>query len=395
MTYRILLPRILQLGRDSRAMIAELLNQLNCSKPLIVTDSQIVKLGFVQELQHLLKQQNITADYFDDTIAEPTASSVEAGADYIARHDYDVLIAIGGGSVIDSTKAMSILSQHGGKCKDYRFPRQVNLQGLPVIALPTTAGTGSEATQFTVITDDQSHEKMLCVGTGFMPVAAVLDYALTLTMPPRTTADTGMDALTHAIEAYVSQKANAYSDVQAIAAMQLIGANLELAYFQPHNQHAHEAMMLAAHLAGVAFNNASVALVHGMSRPIGAFFHVAHGLSNAMLLPLVTAFSSIAAPERYAACAVALGVANTQDNIELAVEKLTEALYSLQHILDVPSLQQLGVEKKDFDRHIYTMAEQAIASGSPANNPRIPSKEDIVQLYQKLWDQYSPTTQNN
>lgn len=391
MTHRILLPRIMQIGHGARHSLPELLTSLHCKVPLIITDSSMVKLGYIQDIQNILRQAELQADYFDDTIAEPTASSIDAGVDYIRKHQYDAIIAVGGGSVIDSAKAMSILGPHGGKIRDYRFPRQVNITGLPLIAVPTTAGTGSEATQFTVISDDHSHEKMLCVGSGFMPIAAVIDYELTLSLPARTTADSGMDALTHAIEAYVSQKANPYSDAQAIAAMQLLGPNLELAYFQPNNHRAREAMMLGASLAGIAFCNASVALVHGMSRPIGAFFHVAHGLSNAMLLPLVTAFSISAAPERYAACAVATGVAHLKDSVDLANQKLIQALYSLKQVLEVPSLQQLGVAKQDFDHQIHTMAEQAIASGSPANNPRIASKEDIVQLYQKLWDQGEPT----
>lgn len=394
MTQRIILPRIMQIGHGARRSIPELVNTLACKSPLIITDNNMVKLGYIQDIQNILAQAELHADYFDDTIAEPTASSIDAGIDYMRKHQYDVIIAVGGGSVIDSAKAMSILSQHGGNIRDYRFPHQVNITGLPLIAVPTTAGTGSEATHFTVITDDQSHEKILCMGQGLMPIAAVIDYELTMSLPARTTADCGMDALTHAIEAYVSQKANPYSDTQAIAAMQLLGPNLELAYFQPNNHKAREAMMLAASLAGIAFCNASVALVHGMSRPIGAFFHVAHGLSNAMLLPVVTAFSVSAAPERYAACAVALGVAHLKDSVDLANQKLIQALYSLKQVLEVPSLQQLGVEKPDFDRHLYAMAEQAIASGSPANNPRIVSKEDIVQLYQKLWDQEQQTIQN-
>lgn len=393
MTHRILLPRIMQVGRGARRSIPELVNNLACTSPLIITDNNMVKLGYIQDIQQILAQANLQADYFDDTVAEPTASSIHAGVDYMQKHQYDVIIAVGGGSVIDSAKAMSILSQHGGNIRDYRFPHQINITGLPLIAVPTTAGTGSEATHFTVITDDQSHEKMLCVGQGLMPIAAVIDYELTMSLPARTTADSGMDALTHAIEAYVSLKANPYSDTQAIAAMQLIGPHLELAYFQPNNQKAREAMMLGASLAGIAFSNASVALVHGMSRPIGAFFNVAHGLSNAMLLPLVTAFSVSAAPERYAACAVALGVAQLKDSVDLANQKLIQALYSLKQVLEVPSLQQLGVEKQDFDHHLYAMAEQAIASGSPANNPRVVSKEDIVQLYQKLWDQEQQTIQ--
>jgi alcohol dehydrogenase class IV len=259
-------------------------------------------------------------------------------------------------------------------------------QGLPVIAVPTTAGTGSEVTRFTIITDETTDEKMLCVGIGFMPVAALIDYKLTISLPPRITADTGIDALTHAIEAYVSKKANPYSDSQAIAAMKLIGPNLRKAYHNGQDQSAREAMMLGSTLAGVAFSNASVALVHGMSRPIGAFFHVPHGLSNAMLLPSVTAYSMIAAAERYADCARAMGVTTIQDSNQIANQKLLIELRALNDELAVPTPEQFGIKRDEFFDVCQTMAEQALASGSPANNPIEPSISDMVAIYQGLWD---------
>ena len=277
------------------------------------------------------------------------------------------------------------MGKFGGKIGDYRFPRQVNENGLPIIAIPTTAGTGSEATRFTIITDEASNEKLLCVGMGFMPVAAIIDYGLTMTVPARTTADTGIDAMTHAIEAYVSQRRNAYSDQQALAALGLIGPNLQDAYHDGQNEAAREAMMLGSTLAGIAFCNSSVALVHGMSRPIGAFFHVPHGLSNAMLLPAVTEFSIPAAPERYADCARALGVADHQDDTGAANEKLVHFLKALNKELCVPTLAEFGVEQTEFEQLVETMCEQAFASGSPNNNPRVPSREEMLGLYRSMW----------
>lgn len=303
MSHTILLPRFLEVGKNAREKIPYILKSLGCNKPLIITDQMMVKLGYIADIQKILKSENIEADFFDQTIPEPTSSSIEAGVQFIQAHQYDSIIAVGGGSPIDSAKAIGILGRYGGKIRDYKFPRQVNEQGLPIIAVPTTAGTGSEATKFTIITDDESNEKMLCVGAGFMPIAAIVDYELTLSLPARTTADTGIDALTHAIEAYTSKKANLYSDTQALEAMRLIGPNLKKVYFDPNDEVAREALMLGATLAGVAFNNASVALVHGMSRPIGAFFHVPHGLSNAMLLPMIIEYSIPAEPEKYADCA--------------------------------------------------------------------------------------------
>lgn len=385
MSHSILLPRIMEVGRKSRERIPQILENLHCKKPLIITDKMMVKLGYIQDIQTILKNAGIPSEVFDDTIPEPTSGSIQAGVEHIQKYQYDAIIAVGGGSPIDSAKAISILGKYGGEISDYRFPRQVNELGLPIIAVPTTAGTGSEATKFTIITNDDTNEKLLCVGIGFMPVAAVIDYEFTLTLPKRTTADTGIDALTHAMEAYVSKKANPYSDSQAIAAMKLIGPNLRKAYHHPENEHAREAMMLGATLAGIAFCNSSVALVHGMSRPIGAFFHVPHGLSNAMLLPLITEFSIVAAPERYADCAKAIGVATHDDDLTTANQKLIAALKEINRDLEVPSLAEFGADPAIFNEVIYTMAEQALASGSPNNNPRVPSAEEMVKLYQQLW----------
>jgi len=226
---------------------------------------------------------------------------------------------------------------------------------------------------------------MLCVGRGFMPSVALIDYELTLSLPKRATADTGIDALTHAIEAYVSKKANAYSDTQAIEAMKLIGPNLRKVYHDGNDLKAREKMMLGATLAGIAFSNASVALVHGMSRPIGAIYHVPHGLSNAMLLPAVTEFSIPAATKRYADCAKAMGIALSDDADDVANQKLLNELIAINDELNVPSPSEFGIDKKDFMQNLEIMAEQAIASGSPANNPRVAESKEIVEIYKLLW----------
>ena len=386
MSTQVILPRIMQIGEDAVLQISNILISLGCHHPLIITDTMMVKLGYASRIQMNLDEQNICADVFDDTVPEPTVKSIQAGVEKARAGNYDCIIALGGGSPIDSAKAIAILAKHGGVMQDYRFPRMVTEQGLPVIAIPTTPGTGSEVTKFTIITDETNDEKMLCVGIGFMPIAALVDYKLTISLPPRTTADTGVDALTHAIEAYVSKKANPYSDSQAIAAIKLIGPNLRKAYNNGKDQDARAAMMLGSTLAGVAFSNASVALVHGMSRPIGAFFHVPHGLSNAMLLPSVTAYSIPAAPSRYADCARAMGIATEQDSNDVANMRLLSELKALNVELAVPTPQQFGIKRNDFFEVCQTMAEQALASGSPSNNPVDPSISDMVAIYQGLWD---------
>jgi len=385
MSSQIILPRILQVGEGASGAIPDVLESLNCQKPLIITDKMMVQLGYAEKIQQYLSAKGMSADIFDDTVPEPTVSSIQAGVDKIRNGNYDSIIALGGGSPIDSAKAIGILGKFGGQMQDYKFPRIVNESGLPIIAVPTTAGTGSEVTRFTIITNELTDEKMLCVGVGFMPVAALVDYSLTLSLPARTTADTGIDALTHAMEAYVSKKANLYSDTQALAAMRLIGPNLRTAYHDGLNKNAREAMMLGSTLAGVAFSAASVALVHGMSRPIGAAFHVPHGLSNAMLLPAVTQYSIPAAEKRYADCARAMGVATEQDSDQQANQKLLQELRAINDELQVPTLEQFGVERQKFMDLLPLMSEQALASGSPGNNPRVPSTEELIEIYQQLW----------
>lgn len=385
MSTQVILPRIMQVGGDACMEMPTILESIDCKRPLIITDKVMVELGYAKQIQTLLEKHLIFCDVFDDTVPEPTVGSIQAGVNKAQNGNYDCIIALGGGSPIDSAKAIAILAKHGGEMRDYKFPRIVTEQGLPIIAVPTTAGTGSEVTRFTIITDETTDEKMLCVGIGFMPVAALVDYKLTCSLPPRITADTGIDALTHAIEAYVSKKASPYSDSQALQAMSLIGPNLRRAYHDGKDEEAREAMMLGSTLAGVAFSNASVAMVHGMSRPIGAFFHVPHGLSNAMLLPSVTQFSLSAAAERYADCAKAMGVASYEDDAETANAKLIDELHALNKELCVPTVEEFGIDRDEFMKVKQTMAEQALASGSPGNNPRVPSTEEMVEIYESLW----------
>jgi alcohol dehydrogenase class IV len=315
---------------------------------------------------------------------------VKAGLEYLGRGSHDCVIGLGGGSSIDTAKAIAVLAIHGGHMSDYKAPREMNLPGLPIIAIPTTAGTGSEATRFTIVTDEETSEKMLCIGLAYLPQVALVDFELTLTKPMRLTADTGVDSLTHAIEAYVSRRANSFADSFALSAMKSIWANLPKACFDPQNRDARESMMLAATQAGIAFSNSSVSLVHGMSRPIGAKFHVPHGMSNAMLLPSVTEFSLPGAAERYAECAKAMGVVSFAASVSEAGERLVASLKELNKSLQVPTPEAYGISRKVWEESVPTMVEQAIASGSPANNPLIPTAQEIEKLYLNLWSGETP-----
>lgn len=265
-------PRLIAVGGGSLAELPTMLGRLGLAEPLIITDPYIRSCGMLDRATALLDEVRIGWSVFADTVPDPTTAVIEAGARIIKSGDFDSLVAIGGGSSIDTAKGISVLAANGGRMRDYKVPNDIPKAGLPIIAIPTTAGTGSEVTRFTVVTDTETDEKMLIAGLGCCPLAAIVDYELTLSMPYRLTADTGIDSLTHAIEAYVSRRANPYTDGLARNAMGLIAKNIRTACAEPANRQAREAMMLGATTAGMAFSNASVALVHGMSRPIGAFF---------------------------------------------------------------------------------------------------------------------------
>jgi len=384
MAVRIALPRILRIGGGAFREAREVLQILGVERPLIVTDPLLRKSGLARMLVDYLR---LSADprIFSETVSDPTVTSVKAGLDDLRRGSHDCVIGLGGGSSIDTAKAIAVLAIHGGRMNDYKAPREMNVPGLPIVAIPTTAGTGSEATRFTIVTDEETSEKMLCIGLAYLPQAALVDFELTLTKPMRLTADTGVDALTHAIEAYVSRRANSFADSFALSAMKSIWANLPSACFDPQNRDARESMMLAATQAGIAFSNSSVALVHGMSRPIGAKFHVPHGMSNAMLLPSVTEFSLPGATERYAECAKAMGVVSFAASVSEAGERLVASLKQLSKSLQVPTPEAYGISRQVWEENIPAMVEQAIASGSPANNPLIPSAQQIEELYLNLW----------
>ena len=385
MVAHIALPRMLNVGGGAIRQTGALVQQLSFRRPLVVTDSYMMSTDAINVITDSLRASGLETAVFSGTVPDPNTDSLELGVQAVQDHQADILIGVGGGSAIDTAKALGTLCRQHGKMRDYKAPHINNGDAVPVVAIPTTAGSGSEATQFTIITDSQTDEKMLCTGSSFLPIASIIDYELTLSMPPRLTADTGIDALTHAVEAYVSRKANMFSDSFALAAISALGANLRRVYVDGENFEGREAMMLAATQAGVAFSNSSVALVHGMSRPIGAHFRVSHGLANAMLFPAATKFSLPAARERYADCARALGVAAADTPDASAGEALVEELQSLNRDLDVPTPQALGIEREAWEQKIPLMAEQALASGSPANNPLVPTTEQVENLYMEIY----------
>ena len=373
-------------GGGCRQQLAALVRELGGTRVLVVTDPGVVQLGVAGEIVELLTHAGMSVAVFDAVQPDPTDENVAAGVAALAAHRADAIVAVGGGSPIDTAKVIAIRSANPQPLPEFMGLHKIANAGLPLIAVPTTAGTGSEATKVAVITDTARHVKMMMLSAPLLPRAAVVDYVLTLSMPRSLTAAVGVDTLTHGIEAYVSRKANALTDPLALQCIELCARHLRTAWNEPANHAAREGMMLAATLGGMAFSNSSVALVHGMSRPIGAVFHLPHGLSNAILLPNVTRFSIASAHARYATIARTIGCAKSETPDAEACAALITWLEELNAALELPRLGQCrGVDRTRFDTEVAKMSTDALASGSPANNPRIPTAAEIVTLYEQAW----------
>jgi alcohol dehydrogenase class IV len=382
-----IIPPVLITGSGSSEKVGEESKKLGVKKGLIVTDEVLSKLGVLEGTKKVLSENKIQFAVYDKISTEPTVDYVKEGLKTYRENGCDFLIAIGGGSAIDTAKAIAVMVTNPGSIEDYKGLNKIPGKGVPLIAIPTTGGTGSEVTVFTIITDTKTDVKMLIGSPFIMPQVAIVDPLLTLSCPRGLTAAVGIDALTHAIEAYASVKAQPMSDIFCLSAIELISGNLRQAWANGNNVEAREKTMLGALQAGIAFSNASVALVHGMSRPIGAYFHVAHGASNAALLGVVAEFSLIGNPTRYAHIARAMGENITGLNDLEAAQLAAKAIKQLIKDIKIPSLKALGVEKEKLDQLAPRMAEDAIASGSPGNNPRQATKDEIVELYKIAYSQ--------
>jgi alcohol dehydrogenase class IV len=360
---------------------AAVLAEAGVRRPLLVTDPIVRHLSAVTQAVERLRPAVEFVAVFDAIPGEPTTREVEAGVAVLNSAGCDGVVAVGGGAVIDTAKALALLQVNGGDLPSYsganRFPRP----GIPLVAVPTTAGTGSEVTRFTVITDPETRVKMLIADDKMVPRAAIVDPSLTVEAPPKVTASAGVDALTHAIEAYVSRRANPLSDTLALSAIRRLIWSLPTAFANGRDAQARTAAAIGALEAGLAFSNASVALVHGMSRPLGAVFGVPHGIANAMLLPVVMAYSLPAASGRYRDVAQALGVPVDERDDASAARAGLEIVQSLCQTLGIPTLVGYGIDRSELESVAPKMAQDALASGSPANNPRVPTAEEIVALY--------------
>ena len=370
-------------GSGALNMAEETLKGLG-KKALIVTDKVMIQLGNCAKVEAALKNQGVDYAIYSEIVGEPTDVMIENGLKAYKEEGCDFLVALGGGSPIDSMKAIGSLVVNGGNISDY-MGKIIDVEMPPLVAIPTTAGTGSEATQFTIITDTKKDIKMLLKGKVLMPSLAIIDPQFTMTAPPKITAATGLDALCHAVEAYTSRKAQTLSDTFAMSAVKRIFKYLPVAFKDGQNEEARVQMSVAALEAGIAFNNASVTIIHGMSRPIGALFHVAHGLSNAMLLKECLTFALEGAYDRFAELGRTVGVASDADSDKEASEKFLAAVEAIVKELETPTLAEFGIDKEEFFKVIDKMAFDAMDSGSPQNTMREVTEEDVKQIYRNLW----------
>ncbi|OLO29002.1 alcohol dehydrogenase [Alkalihalophilus pseudofirmus] len=380
------MPRAIFYGRESLKMVGKEAHSRG-THALIISDQIMESLGYVNDCITHLKESNVSYTTYLDVNTEPTDIFVEQALDLLKEKECDLVIALGGGSCIDTAKAVAVLATNGGDISEYMGNKRLASENpLPLIAIPTTAGTGSEATDVTVITNTKNDVKMMIKQTAFLPEVAIVDPLLTVSSPKKVTAATGVDALCHAIEAFISRKSHSFTDNLALSAIQLIFENIRSAYENGDDLEAREKMALASMQAGVAFSNASVCLVHGMSRPIGALFHVPHGVSNAMLLPAVLEYSKEECIDRLAQ----IGAVISPDLKSIAKEEIANYVVSevkkLCVDLNIPNMKQWGIDQQALDKVVQKMAKDAIASGSPANNPKVPEEHEVVELYYRCFD---------
>lgn len=383
MAYRFILNETSYFGAGARREIVSELNRLGATKALVAADQSLVKLGVAAMVTDILDEAGFPYELFTDIKPNPTVTNVKNGVEAFKRSGADVIIAVGGGSSIDTAKAIGIIARNP------EFADVVSLEGcaptkhrsVPIIALPTTAGTAAETTINYVIIDEEKSKKMVCVDPNDIPAVAIVDAELMYSLPKGLTAATGMDALTHAIEGYITKGAWSLSDMFEIEAIRMIARNLPTAVENGSDKEAREAMALAQYVAGMAFSNVGLGLVHGMAHPMGSLFDVPHGVANAILLPTVMEFNMPAAEKKYRAIAEAMGVDTKDMTDKEAAQAACDAVAALSRRVGIPQhLSELGIGEAD----IPTLAAQAIEDVCTPGNPRDVTLADIEALYRKL-----------
>lgn len=355
------------------------------SHSLIVTGKHVVRSNMMKELQDALKESGTAFTVFSDVTGEPEDQMIEKGKELYISENCDFIIGIGGGSALDAAKAIAAAVAYQGSIDDMNG-KEITQAACRIVAIPTTAGTGSEATKFTVITDTRNDIKMLLKGECLLPYLSIVDYTYNLSAPVTVAVSTGLDALTHAVEAYISKKAMDLTDTLAVSAVKRIFQYLPEACRERSSTEAGKQMALAALEAGICINNSSVTLVHGMSRPLGALFHVPHGMSNAMLLYTGLSFVKDVSFREFAKLARAAGAADSTSDDRTASECFLKKIRELCSICHVPSLKEYGINEDKYNELIDKMARDALDSKSPSNIRKDISLEDIRMLYRRAYD---------
>ena len=383
MINRFVLNEVSYFGPGAREVLPKEVKRLGLHKAFVATDKDLIKFGVADKVLSVLKNAGIPYEVFSDIKPNPTVSNVKAGVKAFAASGADFILAIGGGSSIDTSKAIGIITNNPD------FSDVVSLEGVadtkkksvPIIALPTTAGTAAEVTINYVITDEANEKKMVCVDPNDIPAIAIVDAELMYTLPKSLTAATGLDALTHAIEGLITKGAWEMSDMFEIKAIEMITRYLETAVNEPTNAEARNGMAVAQYIAGMAFSNVGLGVVHGMAHPRGAIFDIPHGVANALLLPTIMAFNAPAALDKYVIIAKAMGVYKEGMSKEKAAETAVEAVKALAIRVGIPQhLSELGIKESDLPK----LADSAIADVCTPGNPREVTRDIILELYRKV-----------
>lgn len=388
-TFTITQPTRIHFGTGAIGDLATMVKDLGGSKVFLVVDPGLKNAGLVDRISAPLTEGEVPFVVYDKVDPEPGLTLADNGAKLAKKEKCDCVVGVGGGSAMDVAKAVSILLTNGGKAEDYLGLGKIDKPGVPKIMVPTTAGTGAEVTFTAVFINEKTKSKGGMNGDPLYPDAALLDPELTVSMPEHITAATGIDALTHALEAFVSTQAHPISDMYALEAIGLISANLPMAYAHGGNLEARSAMLMGSLLGGKALATAGVGLVHAMAYPLGGMFGIPHGLANAVLLPYVTAYNLIGNPEKFATIAEVMGQNIDKLSLREAAEAAVEAVYNLNQDVGIPAtLAELKIPAKK----IPEMAKIALTVTRPVeNNPRKPSLTDVIAIYEQAfagWEQH-------
>lgn len=383
MIQRFVLNEVSYFGPGAREVLPKEISRLGLHKAFVATDKDLIRFGVADKVLKVLADAGIPYEVFSDIKPNPTVANVKAGVAAYAASGADFILAIGGGSSMDTAKAIGIITNNP------EFSDVVSLEGVadtkkksvPIIALPTTAGTAAEVTINYVITDEEKQKKMVCVDPNDIPAIAIVDAELMYTLPKSLTAATGLDALTHAIEGLITKGAWEMSDMFEIKAIEMIARHLETAVNEPLNEEARNGMAVAQYIAGMAFSNVGLGVVHGMAHPLGAIFDIPHGVANALLLPTIMEFNAPAALDKYVDIAKAMNVYLPGMTREEAADAAVKAVRELSVRVGIPQhLSELGIREEDLER----LAEAAAADVCTPGNPREVNKDIILELYHKV-----------